>query len=249
MESEGDEDDALETCREAVRLDPGNAALHDALGNVLLARDKYAAAEAAYREAVRLEPGNAAYHDGLGNVLFARDKYAEAEAACREAVRLEPGNAGYHDDVGRVFFAQQNYADAEAAQREATRLAPDEALFRFNLAAGLRAQGKYAEAEAAYGEALRLEASTAYHDDVDRVTPGAGDRRFAEPTSGEVTLGEHAGPGQPSCEPQATAGSSLDVLLGQLDGLTGLAPVKAEVHQLIEQVVRADRCAGPRGFR
>jgi tetratricopeptide (TPR) repeat protein len=206
MESERDEDDALETCREAVRLDPGNAALHDA----------------------------------LGNVLFARDKYAEAEAAYREAVRLEPGNAAYHDDVGRVLFAQQNYADAEAAQREATRLAPDEALFRFDLAAGLRAQGKYAEAEAAYREALRLEASTAYHDDVDRVTAGAGDRRSAEPTSGEVTQGEHAGPDQPNCERQATAGASLDVLLGQLDGLTGLPPVKAEVHQLID-MVRAEQ--------
>ena len=33
---------------------------------------------------------------------------------------------------------------------------------------------------------------------------------------------------------------SLDVLLGQLDGLTGLAPVKAEVHQLID-MVRAEQ--------
>jgi hypothetical protein len=40
---------------------------------------------------------------------------------------------------------------------------------------------------------------------------------------------------------------SLDVLLGQLDGLTGLAPVKAEVRQLID-MVRAEhmaRTAGP----
>ena len=239
MESEGDEDDALETCREAVRLDPGNAALYDALGNLLLARDKYLEAEAAYREAVRFEPGNAAYHDGLGNVLLARDKYAQAEAAYREAVRLEPDNAAYHHDVGQVLFAQQNYADAEAAQREAARLAPDEALYRFNLAADLRAQGKYAEAEAAYREALRLEVGSAYHD-VDRVTAGAGDRRSAEPTSDEVAQGEHAGPGQPSSERQPTAAASLDDLLGQLDGLTGLAPVKAGVRQLID-VVRAEQ--------
>jgi thioredoxin len=40
--------------------------------------------------------------------------------------------------------------------------------------------------------------------------------------------------------PQQPAAVSLDVLLGQLDGLTGLAPVKAEVRQLID-VVRLER--------
>jgi len=234
-----DEYDALETaCREAVRLDPGNAALHDDLGKVLLAHDKYAEAEAAYREAVRLEPGNAAYHDDLGKVLLAQDKYAEAEAAYQQAVRLEPGNAAYHDDVGQVLFAQHNYADAEAAQREAARLSPDEAVFRFNVAADLHAQGKHEEAEAAYQEALRLEAgNAAFHDDVDRIAAGASE---TERTSGQV--GQPAEPDQPSSERQATAAElpSLDVLLGQLDGLTGLAPVKAEVLQLID-MVRAEQ--------
>jgi len=242
MQSPGDENDALEAaCREAVRLDPGNAALHDDLGKVLLAQDKYAEAEAACREAVRLEPGNAAYHDDLGKVLLAQDKYAEAESAYREAVRLEPGNAAYHDDVGQVLFAQQNYADAEAAQREAARLAPDEAVFRFNVAADLRAQGKHEEAEAAYQEALRLEAgNAAFHDDVDRIAEGAGDQGSAERTSGQV--GQPAEPDQPSSERQATAAEtpSLDVLLGQLDELTGLAPVKAGVRQLID-MVRAEQ--------
>jgi len=36
--------------------------------------------------------------------------------------------------------------------------------------------------------------------------------------------------------PQQPAAGSVDVLLGELDGLTGLAPVKAEVRQLIDMV-------------
>ena len=41
-------------------------------------------------------------------------------------------------------------------------------------------------------------------------------------------------------ERAATSGGSLHVLLAQLDGLTGLAPVKAEVRQLVD-VVRAEQ--------
>ena len=51
--------------------------------------------------------------------------------------------------------------------------------------------------------------------------------------------GRPAVPGQPS-QRGAIGTASLDVLLGQLDGLTGLAPVKAEVRQLID-VVRAEQ--------
>jgi hypothetical protein len=42
-------------------------------------------------------------------------------------------------------------------------------------------------------------------------------------------------PSQPS-QGRETSTASLDVLLGQLDGLTGLAPVKAEVRQLSDMV-------------
>jgi len=71
------------------------------------------------------------------------------------------------------------------------------------------------------------------------------DRESAAPPAGKpgdspvlpAAQGQPAVPGQPS--PRAGT-TSLDVLLGQLDGLTGLAPVKAEVRQLID-VVRAEQ--------
>ena len=59
--------------------------------------------------------------------------------------------------------------------------------------------------------------------------------RLAPPAS----QGRPAVPGQPG-QRGATGTASLDVLLGQLDGLTGLAPVKAEVRQLID-MVRAEQ--------
>ena len=70
-------------------------------------------------------------------------------------------------------------------------------------------------------------------------------RGSAEPPAGKLddnsalpaAQGQPAVPGQPA--PPAVA-TSLEVLLGQLDGLTGLAPVKAEVRQLTD-VVRAEQ--------
>ena len=65
--------------------------------------------------------------------------------------------------------------------------------------------------------------------------PQATKARSALPTA----QGQPMPPDQPS-PPRATATASLDVLLGQLDGLTGLAPVKAQVRQLID-MVRAEQ--------
>ena len=59
--------------------------------------------------------------------------------------------------------------------------------------------------------------------------------RSALPTA----QGQPMPPDQPS-PPRATATASLDVLLLQLDGLTGLAAVKAQVRQLID-IVRAEQ--------
>ena len=71
------------------------------------------------------------------------------------------------------------------------------------------------------------------------------DRESAEPPGEKpgdnpalpAAHGQPAVPGQPSPRVGTT---SVDGLLGQLDGLTGLAPVKAEVRQLID-VVRAEQ--------
>jgi len=62
-----------------------------------------------------------------------------------------------------------------------------------------------------------------------------------------AAYGQPAIPGQPS-QRRETGTASLDVLVGQLDGLTGLAPVKAEVRQLID-MVRAEQMRRAAGWR
>ena len=67
---QGHSERALSLVRKAIAFAPGNAAYRNTLGNVLLALDDAAAAEASFRRAVQLDPGLAEAHNNLGNALL-----------------------------------------------------------------------------------------------------------------------------------------------------------------------------------
>ena len=145
------------TYREAIRLNPADAAAHRSLGNALLEAARYPEAEAAYREAIRLNPANAAAHNDLGVILGLRHYPADAEAAYREAIRLDPAYALPHSNLGSVLREAGRYPEAEAAYREAIRLNPGYPVAHNNLGVTLASLHRPAEAEAAYWEAIRLD--------------------------------------------------------------------------------------------
>ncbi len=62
--------------REAIRVDPDNAAAHAGLGKALNELTRHAEAANAYREALRVDPDNAAAHTGLGDALISLGRLA-----------------------------------------------------------------------------------------------------------------------------------------------------------------------------
>jgi serine/threonine-protein kinase len=149
-------DRAIAAAREAIRLDPGHAHAHVALGGALMGRGKFAEAEATCREAIRLDPGHAPAHDVLSNALAGQGKFPQAEAAAREAIRLKADYASAHVNLGNALMGQGKFATAEAAAREAIRLDPGHAHAHAILANALVGQRKFTEAEQAAREAIRL---------------------------------------------------------------------------------------------
>ena len=65
-------DGAIAEDREALRLNPNNAAAHASLGVALRNKGDLDGAIAEYREALRLNPNNAEAHDNLGSALLIR---------------------------------------------------------------------------------------------------------------------------------------------------------------------------------
>lgn len=93
---------AADFCREAISLQPHDAALHYNLGNALRELGMAAEAAACYRQSLVLAPNDADTHNNLGNVLRELHFLPEAIACYEQALKLNPKL--YH---ARVHLAHQ----------------------------------------------------------------------------------------------------------------------------------------------
>jgi Flp pilus assembly protein TadD len=137
--------------RQAIRLDPNDAAAHNNLGALLAGLGRTAEAEAEYRKAIEiggLPDGGARAHHNLGNLL-AKDatRTADAEAEYRAAIRLNPNLAQAHYNLGNLLAKDAaRTTDAETEYREAIRLDPNDAAAHKNIMILLRLNNREDEA-------------------------------------------------------------------------------------------------------
>ena len=68
----------MEAFQHALTLDPNSAGLHNNLGNVYVAQEKFDLAEKEFRKVLSLDPANREANYNLGLVLMAREMPAEA---------------------------------------------------------------------------------------------------------------------------------------------------------------------------
>jgi tetratricopeptide (TPR) repeat protein len=99
--------------REALRLDPTNAAIHLNLGMLLAEMERPSEAEAAFRAAFNYDAQSAPAAFNLG-VLLAKDRPQEALAWCRRAAELRPRESKYLYTL--AFYQNQQGNPAEAAR-------------------------------------------------------------------------------------------------------------------------------------
>jgi tetratricopeptide (TPR) repeat protein len=134
LRSKGDVRGAQDSCRQILRLSPGDAEAMRALDELIaeeaaalqsraaaLAADgNIEGAAAAYREVVRLRPGCAEAHGALGALLVAQHDFAEAAHECRQAIRLRPDLAEAHFNLGNALAGVAAAAPAPAAPKAAS---------------------------------------------------------------------------------------------------------------------------------
>ena len=147
----------IDRAAEAVRRDPGNAALLTELGNAYGGAERWHDAAEAYRQAVGRRPGLAAAHFNLGNALARLGRLDEAIGCFERATALDPAFFAAYGNLGIALSMTRRPAEAEAAFRAALNLAPKAAGLHANLATSLREQGKLDEAVAGYLRAIALE--------------------------------------------------------------------------------------------
>jgi tetratricopeptide (TPR) repeat protein len=148
--------EAIEHCRQAVRLKPDGAVMHYNLAIALVAAGRTDEGIEQYREALRLNPDYVEAHYSFGNALAKLSRTKEAIAQYRQALRLKPEHVMVHNNLGIALVAVGGAEEAIQHYREALRIIPDNAEIHNNLAIALDAVGKTGEAIGEYREALRL---------------------------------------------------------------------------------------------
>jgi tetratricopeptide (TPR) repeat protein len=79
--------------REAIRLQPGQAAAHFGLGNLLAQLNRFPEAIEEYQQALAIAPGDLQVRNNLGNALLVAERIDEAIAQYEQILRLRPDDA------------------------------------------------------------------------------------------------------------------------------------------------------------
>lgn len=134
--------DSAEAYRQAIKLDPYNAAdAYYALGLVYRDWGKADDEIQAYKQAVRLRPDYTLAYERLGSRYFRSKRFAEAVDVFKQLAALKPGDAIPPNSMGEAYLELNKLPEAQEAFRQAIRLKPDFGKAYFNLGKCLLAMG------------------------------------------------------------------------------------------------------------
>jgi tetratricopeptide (TPR) repeat protein len=124
---------------------------------LLVARQSWDGAIAAYREAIDASPKDAALRNRLGICYQRKGDAKAARAAYRKALDLRKDYAEAWNNLGTLDHTRGKYKPAISAYGKAIQLNPADAVFHKNLGAAWLARGDVDRALEAWTEALRLD--------------------------------------------------------------------------------------------
>jgi Tfp pilus assembly protein PilF len=134
--------EAGEAYRQAIRLDPYNAAdAYYALGLVYRDWNRPDDEIQAYKQAIRLRPDYTSAYERLGSRYFRSKKYSEAVEVFKQLSSLKPGDATAPNNLGEAYLEMNRFSEATEQFRQAIRLKPDFGRAYYNLGKCFLAMG------------------------------------------------------------------------------------------------------------
>jgi len=124
---------------------------------LLVARQSWDGAIAAYREAIAASPKDAALQNRLGICYQKKGDAKAARAAYKKALDLRKDYPEAWNNLGTLDHSRGKYKPAISAYGKAIKLNPQDAVFHKNLGAAWLARGDVERALEAWTEAFRLD--------------------------------------------------------------------------------------------
>lgn len=113
--AKGNLEDAKQSFRKALALNPKMWQLHTFLGIIYDHQEMYDAAISEYRKAIGMHQNSSASYNNLGMSYYLKGDYEKAIKAFRTAVTLPPVNRKIYNNLGLAFGKLGKYDEAEAA--------------------------------------------------------------------------------------------------------------------------------------
>jgi tetratricopeptide (TPR) repeat protein len=137
----GQPDRAEAALREALRIDPYDAAAWDLAGRTLAGKRQFPEALYNFEKAIHHRPNFAPYLYDYALTLFSASQFDRAQESAEAAARADPKLAEAHALLGRLLVRKRQLPAAVKEYQEAVRLRPDFGQARMDLASVLVAQG------------------------------------------------------------------------------------------------------------
>ena len=156
LEGQGKFEEAVQSYRRALAINPAISEMHFNLGSVLSQLGRDDEAMTAYQRAIAISPGLAVAHFNLAALLQKKQLLEDAIKHYQQAVVIEPGFFEAYGAMGTALQRQGHLDDAIACYRQSLAIS-DHALGHFNLATALRDRGALEQAVSHYRQAIVMQ--------------------------------------------------------------------------------------------
>jgi arylsulfatase A-like enzyme/predicted Zn-dependent protease len=146
--------------RQILASDPGVIDAHTALGNILLRRERFAEAAAAFGRALELKPVDPMLALGMATAQFETGKPADAEATLLSSLRFNPKDSRHYLLLGTIAESRKDTRRAQTWFAKVRELDPASGAVDSALAEIAFQNGDFAAAESHIADALRKDPKT-----------------------------------------------------------------------------------------
>jgi lipoprotein NlpI len=158
----GENDRAIESYSEAIRLNPNHSAAFNGRGAAYRSKGDYDRAIADYDEAIKLSPRNHEAFNNRGNAYRMKENYDRAIQDYNEAIRLDPNYALAFSNRSLAYRNKGDYDRAIQDNDKAIGLNPGFVLAYRNRAGVRFEQGNFTAATQDFAKAVELDPSHLY---------------------------------------------------------------------------------------
>lgn len=157
----GEMDGAIVQFKDALTVDPDDAAAYYNLGNALLQNGKADEAIAQFQAVVKLDPKNAMAHYNQGNALLQAGQMEAASSQLQQALKLGLADANTFFNLGNGFLQAGRVDEAISWYQHALAIDSGNTAAHGNLANALLREGRVDEAITEYEVALKIQPDNA----------------------------------------------------------------------------------------